>query len=411
MNVDIDERYDSPAEQVQFLNKGQINLCERYLKQEDLIFKTTHFVGSAFVSFKYQHYRDYIVQTFSDSPKYFQLKGKPLLISSATSPTEIIWDNMRISRDVRKTRELISNIILLIILIFSFGLLLGTDFLKQALERITKEDPDISSDELNWGSRLITLGATLITLVINYVLSLVVYEFAKWESHYTYTREKFALVLKLAVSQFVNTALIYYIISVFADKDNDDLLSASGLVYQITSLITTSGIIQIFSNLAYPSAIMNDFFLWWNHTRHEGEEIQLYQVHLNKAYEKAEFDIAARYAYYLLQLYTVSFYAYIVPITVPAIIIILILQYWVDKVNLFRRSSLYYEMHYSLSRDIGKMAELSILMFAGGATFFSYKVHGGVPKVILAALIIAAVYSLVVIFLPQRLEKRILQKY
>ena len=151
--------------------------------------------------------------------------------------------------------------------------------MKEFLEGLTEEN----KGENNWGGKVVSVGATLITLLINEVLSLVVYAFVKWEKHQTLAKEKFGLVFKLAISQFLNTALIYYIISVLNSETNDELLSGSGLVYQISTLITTSGIIQILVNLVYPSHIMKVVRNYLQYPRDE-EEVPEYQLHFNRHY-------------------------------------------------------------------------------------------------------------------------------
>ena len=65
--------------------------------------------------------------------------------------------------------------------------------------------------------------------------------------------------------------------------------------------------------------------------------------------------MAAHYAFYILMLLTVSFYAYLVPIIVPSIVVIFFIQYWVDKYNLLKRSSLKYHFNFKLTRNIVKV--------------------------------------------------------
>ena len=113
------------------------------------------------------------------------------------------------------------------------------------------------------GGQLITIMATIITLAVNYLIQLFVYGFTEWERHQSRTLEKFSLVMKLVISQFINTAFIYYFISLINNRTNDDLLSASGLVYQVSSLITVSGIIQIFNNVVNVGDIIRRLTIWW----------------------------------------------------------------------------------------------------------------------------------------------------
>ncbi len=86
------------------------------------------------------------------------------------------------------------------------------------------------------------------------------------------------------MSQFINTAFIYYIISLINNKTNDDLMSAAGLIYQISSLITTSGAIQILSNAFNVPAVIRRLTIWWYY-KDSGKYIDEYQIHLNKKFE------------------------------------------------------------------------------------------------------------------------------
>jgi hypothetical protein len=64
------------------------------------------------------------------------------------------------------------------------------------------------------------------------------------------------------------------------------------------------------------------------------------------------------------------FYAYLVPVGVLAVTVIFGVQYWIDKIKLFKLSSEYHEINYQLSRVILKMFEGSVLAFALGNLLF-----------------------------------------
>lgn len=59
------------------------------------------------------------------------------------------------------------------------------------------------------------------------------------------------------------------------------------------------------------------------------KEVPEFQINLNKAYEYVEFDIAQRYSYYIIQIFTASFYAYLVPIGIPVLVVVFFVQYWI----------------------------------------------------------------------------------
>jgi hypothetical protein len=69
------------------------------------------------------------------------------------------------------------------------------------------------------------------------------------------------------------------------------------------------------------------------------------------------------------------FYNYLVPIGVPVTAIIFVVQYWIDKYQLFYLSSQYYQLNYFLSRMILKFFEGSLLIFTIGNLIFSIVIH------------------------------------
>ncbi len=92
---------------------------------------------------------------------------------------------------------------------------------------------------------------------------------------------------------------------------------------------------------------------------------------MNNEYQYAEFSISARYTYYLLQIYTATFYSYICPIGPGIVMFIFIVQYWIDKYNLFTRTSLLVELSYKISRETLKLFEASLVVFTAGNFIFS----------------------------------------
>jgi len=67
--------------------------------------------------------------------------------------------------------------------------------------------------------------------------------------------------------------------------------------------------------------------------------INLFQIQLNQALQRPEFNYAVMYSFYIVFTFVVSFYGFIVPSATLIMIAIFFIQYWVDKYNLFRRYS------------------------------------------------------------------------
>jgi hypothetical protein len=122
--------------------------------------------------------------------------------------------------------------------------------------------------------------------------------------------------------------------------------------------------------------------------------------------------MATRYAYYLLQLYTACFYSYLVPITMPVILVIFFIQYWIDKFNLFKRSSLKFVFNFSLSRYVSRIYETSLFIFAAGNFIFSLYLHSLKVTVInIVGLSIALLFVLLIWIAPSKIEKKIFGSY
>jgi hypothetical protein len=58
------------------------------------------------------------------------------------------------------------------------------------------------------GSQLLSALMAGIIIILNFVLEKVIRKFTTWEKQATYTKEISSVTTKLAVAQFVNTAII-----------------------------------------------------------------------------------------------------------------------------------------------------------------------------------------------------------
>lgn len=123
-------------------------------------------------------------------------------------------------------------------------------------------------------------------------------------------------------------------------------------------------------------------------------------MRLNRETELPEFDMSDWYSYFLLQTLVLSFYSYLIPIISPIMLVCFFIQYWLVKLILFRRSSLYYTFSFNLTKVIGKLFEASILVYAAGTAIFSYAIGETWLYLNQISLIIAAIYVLLRIFMP-----------
>ena len=121
--------------------------------------------------------------------------------------------------------------------------------------------------------------------------------------------------------------------------------------------------------------------------------------------------MAAHYAFYIMMTLTVSFYAYLIPIVTPMAIVIFAIKYWVDKFNLFKRSCLKYNFNFELTRNIVRIFESSIFVYAVGWVIFSFYIKGSINIFNMVGFGIALVYFLFLVFATKRMERFIFGTY
>jgi hypothetical protein len=249
---------------------------------------------------------------------------------------------------------------------------------------------------------------TVLTTVINFLLAAVIEKLTDWERHKTKTDYIVSLMIKTIIAQFLNTAVIYYIISVTAalllpDSENSPL-DENGLVMEVTSLVAVSGIIQIVMNALQPGTLFGSLMNWY---RYRGKEtVNMFQVQFNQELQDPEFNFSAKYAYYIINVYIVCFYSYITPYVGIILAIIFVIQYWVDKYNLFQRFSCPIDFNFKLSRLTLKAFECSIFVFALGNFLFSFTIHATEIEteyhvINLVSLCLALVYCISIMFMPR----------
>lgn len=231
--------------QIDVLNKEYISLCEKFALDETPSFSLSHFTGKAFVSFQYQHFRDYCVREAERNPEWLQICGSNIKISKTSQPGDVYWYNMKISDSERRKNVFYSYAILFMMLILSFAALMGLQFWEIS-EHKTKYG-DSLSDKLK--SYLVTGSMAILTNIINFILGSSIEILSDMERHKTKSLRLTSLIIKMVISQFLNTAIIYSIL--FLMKPSNPL-GTFGLVSKITSLVTISGLISVLMQIFIP---------------------------------------------------------------------------------------------------------------------------------------------------------------
>jgi hypothetical protein len=209
------------------------------------------------------------------------MQGTPLKLSLAAEPSDIYWFNMKISKTERRNSIIFSYLVMFLSLGFSFVLLFGLQYYQFSLSTASTTTPTTQSSKELIFSYMFTICMTTLTTSINFILAAVCQKLTEAEQHNTKTDYIISLTIKSILSQFLNTALIYYIISVVATitlPDKSSPLNDNGLVMKVTSLIAVSGCIQILLNAVQIGTI---FSCLLNKLEFKGETVNMFQVELN----------------------------------------------------------------------------------------------------------------------------------
>jgi hypothetical protein len=88
-----------------------------------MAFNLTHFVGRAFISFEYQHFRDYFLREYyRDKQNFLRIRPDfPIEVELASTPSDILWYNMSVEQSTRRKYVFIAYLILMMVLAFAFG--------------------------------------------------------------------------------------------------------------------------------------------------------------------------------------------------------------------------------------------------------------------------------------------------
>lgn len=150
----------------------------------------------------------------------------------------------------------------------------------------------------------------------------------------------------------------------------------------MTSLIIVYGVVINILSLIYPRALVRSVKLCKYRSKQPEESINKFQTELNRDFQYPKFDIVNRYVNYIIIVFTASFYAYLIPATIPILVIIFFIQFWIDKLNLFKRSSHPHNFSFYLTRNILKIFEASVFIFGLGTLVFGFYIHASLFNIL-----------------------------
>ncbi|EFX60263.1 hypothetical protein DAPPUDRAFT_344353 [Daphnia pulex] len=204
---------------------------------------------------------------------------------------------------------------------------------------------------------------------------------------------------KSVLAQFLSSCLSLFLLDLLLGSHRD-------LHFYANLFIAISSAIELLYQLVLPSWVGREVRRWWRYRGKGAEEaVGKFQCQLNKEFEYPEYELAKRYSYYVYKVMVAVFFAYPAPLGVFITLLTLALMYWIDKVNLFARSSLYYAGNLSVSNHALRMLQFSLLLYAASIFFFASSSQGSLNVPALCGLIVAFLYELLVLAAPAQLGR------
>lgn len=313
---------------------------------------------------------------------------------------------MKISDSYRLKQMFYSYLIMAMSLMLSLGGFIGLKIWRERLEGNPSGQSSLHSRLISF---LFNLLMVTLTNVINILLGMALEALTEMEKHQSQTARVSSLIFKNVIAKFLNTTVIYFI---FHRMTPVDFMSGEGLVSKILGLTSFSALIKIALDLLQVETSLLALLNKWKFkaTKH----INLFQVQLNQRLQSKEFNLVDQYSYYLHMTYLISFYALLVPLSSPILILVLVLQYWVDKYLLFKKMSSPIDLGYQLTRLIIKCFECSLLLFTVGNLYWHGKIDRKSSRfsnsINTLSVAVSAVYLLVSLFCPKYIKEAVLGK-
>ena len=323
--------------QAQFLNTKVLELIK---EMKDA--RRRYYLGWVFVTFQTELMRDEFIAQFENHLKKEKPTGwtapvkrlwaaitcsteKGIEITRAPNPEDVIWENLGTSRKERGKHVAISYGVTILVLGMNFGLTLLFNWLK-----------------FNYSESLgttLAVGFSALLAIFNnifdQILTITINFFTEWENHETKTELKNSILIKIFISQFVNTnllTLISYVI-IFGSKAQG-IHVEGGLLSDVVSIIISQLLVNPLLVLVNPPYIIGWLKQYFMQLRvHYSLATSVTQQNAHDTFQYPEIGVAEMYSESLKPLMTAFFFLPMMPAGVLAAVGA---AFMVQYANLFR---------------------------------------------------------------------------
>ena len=284
-----------------------------------------------------------------------------LNVKRAPEPNDIIWENLDVPEYKKFLYIALTNLATLFLLAVSFSLVVGVTFIQRHLQINYEEEMSfLALQAVNM------MGAVLIT-VINQVMHEFIEIFTKYERPSTHTNFDSSLAEKKVMALFMNTSIIYILVS----WSFDNFVGKNGLVDSLLYIFLSNMSVTsflVFIDIGYQ---IKKFKRWiYEKSSWVLLHSDVTQQEANLIYEGSTLNIPSCYGAILNVMLFSGFYASVVPLGPLLGIITLIIYYWVFKYTLLINSKMPKALGKRVSMEMIEFTEYVPLLLALGDFIF-----------------------------------------
>eukprot|EP00743_Colponemidia_sp_Colp-15_P002280 GILK01002471.1.p1 GENE.GILK01002471.1~~GILK01002471.1.p1 ORF type:complete len:780 (-),score=110.70 GILK01002471.1:227-2566(-) len=352
-------------------------------------------------------------------PRRYRFGRTALRVDPAPEPGNILWANLEVTSKERFKRKLFTNTFTVLLLVISFGLIYAAKRAQQSLPNTddcsaldstyssyfmdmnAPNDPAYSdySSELKvcwcrsrgWTTALssypsfcsdfflqvaqiqgLTFCSSIGVVIVNYLLKWTLRALTKFEKHSSRTVLMRETMIKVFLSQFLNTAAIVLLVNAkFNDDTTASIFTGKYVDFDRSwySSVGASIIIMMILNCVIPPAVTLVRAPFQRCKQRRLAKRMQTQEELNKLYRLPRFEIATRYAQTLNTVFVSLLYSSGLPILIPLATICVFIAYWVDKYMLLRKCRKPPAYDNRISKFATSMLPLSLMLHSAFAVW------------------------------------------
>ena len=249
----------------------------------------------------------------------------------APDPSEIIWENLGISKLTlifRRTMTYIASFIVLAVCLFIIFLL--KQYQKSQRDKQSVEE----AGEVSTTSRLIAILVSVTISLVNFVISFSTKFFTDLERHNSLTDKNASLMTKVIFAQFFNTSIMIVLIHIWLVTPDHNIAARGAILNDIWFILLndiTLTPLMDFIDIGY-------YIRWFGQCRFKRsyKTSSVTQEEANKKFEGTPMDPSIVYAKIIKLVWTSLFFLPVFPYAAMTCTIALFLNFWIYKHRLLR---------------------------------------------------------------------------